>query len=134
MPSSAVQPVFKTAGSRPSASQHKQQLKRLQFVASYAEYWWGKVCNVYMAGRQLAPGNLSQSINFMEDKFVAMTLPFFMAVQQQSFEALCQMDAKVCCCDVAELSSKHILCDHVFVLWLGWISVTALCGCCKCMQ
>lgn len=94
--SSAVQPVFKTTGSRPSASQHKQQLKRLQFVASYAEYWWGKVCNVYMAGRQLAPGNLSPSINFMEDKFVAMTLPFFMAVQQQSFEALCQMDAKVC--------------------------------------
>ncbi|KAK9862542.1 hypothetical protein WJX84_012311 [Apatococcus fuscideae] len=90
-----VQPVFKTTGSRPSASQQKQQLKRLQFVASYAEYWWGKVCNVYMAGRQLAPGNFSPSINFMEDKFVAMTLPFFMAVQQQSFEALYQMDAKV---------------------------------------
>ena len=87
--------MFKTTGSRPSGSQQKQQLKRLQFVASYAEYWWGKVCNVYMAGRQLAPGNLSPSINFMEDKFVAMTLPFFMAVQEQSFEALYQMDAKV---------------------------------------
>lgn len=31
----------------------------------------------------------------MEDKFVAMTLPFFAAVQQQSYEALQQMDAKV---------------------------------------
>ncbi|KAK9868808.1 hypothetical protein WJX84_003100 [Apatococcus fuscideae] len=90
-----VQPVFKTIGSRPASSQQKQQLKRLQFVASYAEYWWGKVCNVYMAGRQFTPGNLSPSINFMEDKFVAMTLPFFAAVQQQSYEALQQMDAKV---------------------------------------
>ena len=87
--------MFKTTGSRPASSQQKQQLKRLQFVASYAEYWWGKVCNVYMAGRQLTPDNFGSSINFMEDKFVDMTLPFFAAVQRQSYDTLRQMDAKV---------------------------------------
>lgn len=87
----AGHPVF----SQPEFATSSRDLKHLDFLRAYGQYYFAKLAHVYSSSRECLPASCKAGLSSIESRVLGLSAPLIDGLQNSGERVLCNLDGKV---------------------------------------